>query len=273
VNRFQRSFALLSESLAVVRAERSLLLFPVLSAVFTVLAMIIILVPGIAFVSGSGDGTPLPFLVLSLLAGYAATVIATYFNVALVSCAAASFHGEQTSISDGLGAANRRLGSILVWALIATAVGAILRALEERAGFLGSIVVSLLGAGWAVATYFVIPVLAFEQVGPGDALRRSVATVRRSWGESLIGNVGLGIATFVLMIPVLLLGAAAVAVMGSVPAAGVLLLVVAGTAMIALVVVTSALGQVYKTAVYLYAANGEVVGFSKDLLDGAFRSK
>jgi hypothetical protein len=273
VNRFQRSFTLLSESLAVVRADRSLLLFPVLSAVFTVLAMIIILVPGFALAAGGGGRTPLPFLVLSLVAGYAATVIATYFNVALVSCAAQHFHGEQTSINSGLGAANRRLGPILIWALIATVVGAILRAIEERAGFLGSIVVGLLGAGWAVATYFVIPVLAFEQVGPGDALRRSVATVRRSWGESLIGNVGLGIATFVLMIPVFLVGLAAFAVMDTVPAAGVLLLVIAGAAMIALIVVTSALGQVYKTAVYLYAANGEVVGFSPDLLKGAFRSK
>jgi hypothetical protein len=38
-------------------------------------------------------------------------------------------------------------------------------------------------------------------------------------------------------------------------------------------VVGSAMGQVYKTAVYLYATNGEVVGYSSELLEGAFREK
>ncbi|MDX6522741.1 MAG: hypothetical protein QOI17_254 [Gaiellales bacterium] len=277
MNRFQRSFRLLSESLAIVRADRSLLLFPVLSAVFTVLAVVLIFVPaallaGVALSAGRPHAT-LALLAASALAGYAATAVATYFNVALASCAARSFHGEQTNVGEGLRAANARIGSILLWALIAALVGTIARAVEQRAGVLGNIVAGLLGAAWAVATYFVVPVLAFEQVGPADAVRRSLQTVRRSWGESLIGNVGLGIAGFVLMLPLVLLGLIGAGMVSQHPGAGVALLAVTALLFVALMVVGSAMGQVYKTAVYLYATNGEVVGYSSELLEGAFREK
>ncbi len=73
-------------------------------------------------------------LVVAGLAGYAATAVATYFNVALVSCAARSFHGEDTSAGEGMRAANARLGSILLWALIASLVGLVIRTVEQRAG-------------------------------------------------------------------------------------------------------------------------------------------
>ncbi|HEV8154433.1 MAG TPA: DUF6159 family protein [Gaiellales bacterium] len=275
MNRFQRSFRLLSQSLAIIRSDRSLLWFPVLSAVFTVIAVAIVLVPAavVLLPGATADSAHTwPMLVVAGLAGYAATAVATYFNVALVSCAARSFHGEDTSAGEGMRAANARLGSILLWALIASLVGMVIRAVEQRAG-LGSIVARLLGAGWATATYFVIPVLAFEQVGPADAVRRSIATVRRSWGESLIGNVGLGIATFLLALPLIGVGLLGAALVGASPAAGVGLLVVAAGLGVVLLVVSSAMGQIYKTAVYLYAETGEIAGYSSELLEGAFRDK
>jgi hypothetical protein len=275
MNRFQRSFRLLSQSLAIIRSDRSLLWFPVLSAVFTVIAVAIVLVPAAVLLlpgATADSAHTWPMLVVAGLAGYAATAVATYFNVALVSCAARSFHGEDTSAGEGMRAANARLGSILLWALIASLVGMVIRAVEQRAG-LGSIVARLLGAGWATATYFVIPVLAFEQVGPADAVRRSIATVRRSWGESLIGNVGLGIATFLLALPLIGVGLLGAALVGASPAAGVGLLVVAAGLGVVLLVVSSAMGQIYKTAVYLYAETGEIAGYSSELLEGAFRDK
>jgi Family of unknown function (DUF6159) len=272
MNRFQRSFRLLSQSLAIIRRDRSLLWFPVLSAAFTLIAVAIVLVPAAVLLlpGATADGAHTwPMLVVAGLAGYAATAVATYFNVALVSCAARSFHGEDTGAGEGMRAANARLRSILLWALIASLVGLVIRAVEQRAG----IVARLLGAGWAIATYFVIPVLAFEQVGPADAVRRSVATVRRSWGESLIGNVGLGIATFLLALPLVGVGLLGAAVVGASPAAGVGLLVVAAGSAVVLLVVSSAMGQIYKTAVYLYAETGEIAGYSSELLEGAFRDK
>src|SRR6476469_436543 len=148
MHRFQRSFRLLSQSLAIIRRDRSLLWFPVLSAAFTLIAVAIVLVPAaVLLLPGATADTAhtWPMLVAAGLAGYAATAIATYFNVALVSCAARSFHGEDTSAGEGMRAANARLGSILLWALIASLVGLVIRSVEQRAGIVGSIVARLLG--------------------------------------------------------------------------------------------------------------------------------
>jgi Family of unknown function (DUF6159) len=277
VNRFQRSFRLLSESLAIVRADRSLLVFPVLSAFFTVVAAVLILLPTAAMtVMAENNGRShagAPIMLGLLLAGYASTAVATYFNVALISCAAKNFRNERATVGDGLRAANSRIGAILLWALIASLVGTILRAVEQRAGLIGSIVASLLGAAWAVATYFVVPVLAFERVGPGEAIKRSVEDVRRSWGESLIGNVGLGFAGALVAVPIFLLGFVGADLVRTHTGAGVIVLVVAGGLLLAWLVVCSALSQVFKTAVYLYASTGEVVGYSPELVEGAFREK
>ena len=269
MNRFQRSFRLLSQSLAIIRRDRSLLWFPVLSAAFTLIAVAIVLVPAAVLLlpgATADSAHTWPMLVVAGMAGYAATAVATYFNVALVSCAARSFHGEDTSAGEGMRAANARLGSILLWALIASLVGLVIRAVEQRTGLVGSIVARLLGAGWAIATYFVIPVLAFEQLF-------ILPYKQTPWGESLIGNVGLGIATFLLALPLLGVGLLGAAVVGASPAAGVGLLVVAAGLGVVLLVVSSAMGQIYKTAVYLYAETGEIAGYSSELLEGAFRDK
>ena len=50
-------------------------------------------------------------------------------------------------------------------------------------------------------------------------------------------------------------------------------LVVAAGLGVVLLVVSSAMGQIYKTAVYLYAETGEIAGYSSELLEGAFRDK
>lgn len=49
----------------------------------------------------------------------------------------------------------------------------ILRSLEERAGFLGRIVIGLIGMAWSLITFLVLPILVLEGVGVGTAIKRS----------------------------------------------------------------------------------------------------
>ncbi len=97
---------------------------------------------------------------------YVSTFIAIFFNVALAACAARSLRGEDTKVGEGLSAAMRRIGPILGWTLVAGTVGLILRILEDRFPIAGRIAVWIAGAAWAVATFFVIPVIALEGTGP-----------------------------------------------------------------------------------------------------------
>src|SRR5437762_2883723 len=88
---------------------------------------------------------------------------------------------------------------LLVFPLVST-IAMVLRAIEERAGFIGRIVVGFLGTAWTVATFLAVPVLVNEDVGPIEAVQKSVTLLKKTWGENLIGNAGLGVVFGLLMV-------------------------------------------------------------------------
>ena len=54
--------------------------------------------------------------------------------------------------------------------------------------------VQLLGAAWTMVTFFVVPLIVIEHKSLGDAFKTSLSMLRRTWGEQVTANFGLGIA-------------------------------------------------------------------------------
>ena len=123
-----------------------------------------------------------------------------------------------------------------------------------------------------MVTYFVVPVLVVDGVGPIEAVKRSSAILKRTWGESIAGEGGLGIISFLLMLPAFLLIALA-----AVAGAGPVLVVVVPVVIlyiVALSVVFAALGAIFRTGTYIYATTGKAPSnMDPALLQGAFRKK
>ncbi len=199
-----------------------------------------------------------------------------FFQTALTGVALMHLRGEPTSVSAGFALARSRLPHILGYALIAATVGLLLRMLQERLGLIGRLVVGFLGLAWTVATFLVVPLLASENVGPVDAVKRSAQLLKRSWGENLIGNGGIGVVFGVLMLLAVLLAAGLVGgavALHSIPAL-VLACVVVVLGFILLGLVQSSLQGIYAAALYRYAEAGEAsAGFDQALLQQAFRTK
>src|SRR5258705_9027691 len=105
--------------------------------------------------------------------------------MALVHCTRLYFKGEAFTIRDGLRFSMSRLGAIFSWAFFAATVGLILKMIQDNAGWLGKIIIGLIGWIWSVATFFVVPVIAYENLGPVDAFKRSSSLMKQKWGESL----------------------------------------------------------------------------------------
>src|SRR5438876_11048461 len=97
--------------------------------------------------------------------------------------------GGNWTFRDGIELAWARKGTISQWAFVAATIGMILRALEERMGLIGRLVMRIIGIAWAVACYFVVPVLAFEDLTPIAAIKRSSRLFRDTWGEKVIGGL------------------------------------------------------------------------------------
>jgi Family of unknown function (DUF6159) len=283
--RFDRSLRLARESWAILMADKTLLIFPLCSAIGSLLATaafvipVIFLynVPGMLQNTGTGGGHelngrggPLDYALIFLF--YLVTYsVVVFFNVGLVSCVGSRLQGGNPTAADGFRFASQNLGRILAWALVAATVGTILRAIEDRAAWIGRLVAGLVGVVWSLATTLVVPVLVFEQVGPLDAVRRSATLLRKTWGEAVIGNAGIGLvfglATLLGIIPIAL---------GLVAGPWGMLagLLVAVLYWILLAIVQAALQGIYQTAVYDYAAHGTVPSaFSADLIAQAYVPK
>jgi hypothetical protein len=273
--RFSRGWQLTKASWRALRADRSLLTFPVISGISTIVVAVALFTPA-ALLSDGGDRR-VPLIVATVLVAYLGTFIAVLCNVALASCAARSLEGEHTSVGDGLAAARGRLGAIAVWAAIAATVGLALRALEGAAenNILARIALAFVGVAWGVATFFVVPVLALEGVTGSAALKRSAQLIRERWGESVAGSFSIGgIVFLVAVLPGIALIALGVAAASASAVAGVALVVAGALVLLTAMIVGAALSMIFRTALYRFATEGKATGgFEQSELADAFAPK
>jgi hypothetical protein len=268
------SWEIAKRSWAVLRADKTLAWFPVLSALGSLLVFGII--GGLFLVAGIDDsstGTTLQPIgwVLIVVMYLALAMVQTYFLAGLVAGADQRLRGQDSTVRSALEIANSRLHRLLPWAIVTATVTMVLQAIEERFGIVGTIVARLVGLAWNLVTFLVVPILVLEDLGVGDALKRSKDLFKKTWGENVIGQFGLGAIGFLFTLPGILLigvgvalGTAGLIVLGTV---GVIWLVAAA-------VIVSALSGIYRTALYHYAAHGQVPGeFSGIDFDAAFRRR
>jgi hypothetical protein len=274
MSRFQTSWEIAKRSWAVLRADKTLAWFPVLSALGTV--VVVAVLGGLFAVAGIDDSStgsslqPIGY-VLIVVAYLALAIVQTYFLAGLVAGADQRLRGQDSTLRSALEIANSRLHRLLPWAVVTATVTLILQAIEERFGIIGTIVARLVGLAWTLVTFLVVPILVLEDLGVGDALKRSKDLFKKTWGENVIGQFGLGAVGFLLMLPGLLLIGIGVAV----GTAGLIVLGGVGVVwLVASAVMVSALSGIYRTALYHYAAYGQVPGeFSGLDFSAAFRPR
>lgn len=280
--RFARSWSLIKASASVLKQDKELLLFPLLSAIATLLVTAAFVLPALGLGALDGldrmeeDGLPPLAYVLAFLFYLVQYFVIFFFNTALVGAAMIRLQGGDPTVSDGLRIASSKLGVIFGYALIAATVGMILRAIQERAGFIGRWIAGLLGAAWTVASFLVVPVLVSRDVGPIEAVKQSALMLKRTWGENVIGQGGIGLVFGLINVGVVLLGVALI--IGAAATKSLVLIALAVAALvIALVLgalIQSALSGIYSAALYRYASGeGESQGFEGELLGQAFAAK
>jgi hypothetical protein len=276
MGKITRTWSLMSECWQVLRQDKSLLLFPLISGFCCLLLLASFAIPLYA----TGDWQPPGHdATTQRQVAYYGTLFAFYvcnyfvvvfFNAAIVACAAIRIGGGNPTLADGLRAASSRLPVIAGWALVSATVGLILRIIEDRSDKIGQIVAGLLGMAWTVVSFLVVPILVIENKGPIAALRDSTALLKKTWGEQLVGNFSFGGIFFLLSIPAFLLVILGFYLGGAV--AGIACIVLAVIYFIVLALVQSALQAIFQTALYIYARDGQVPeGFHAEVLESAMR--
>ena len=277
---FARSWQLFGQSFALLKSDKELMWLPILSALFCLAATVIIfssafivLGPVPAMLHDAARQKLLyqhaaPFVFLFYVVTYA---IAIFFNVALVSIASNRLAGGDAKLDYGLQVAWQRKWRILEWALLAATVGMILRALERRLSFLGRIVIGIIGFVWSLASFFVAPVLAAEDMGPFDALYKSAGIFRETWGEEVVGGFSFGAIFMVLALPAVILPILGVRYGPTAMFVGLGIMLIYW---LLLGVINSAAQGIFVAALYRYATTHEVSGgFDRTDLSSAWQPK
>jgi hypothetical protein len=271
------SWALVKASARVLQLDKELMVFPVLSGVAAILATVTMFAPlwalGGVEILASLEGGYLGYVIAFLVYVVEYSVI-FFFNSALVGAALIRMNGGDPTVGDGLRIALSRFSSILGYAVLAATVGMILNFLSERLGFVGKMVVGFIGLGWNLATCMAVPVLVTNNVGPVDAVKESASLFKRTWGEQVVGNFGMGWAFFLMTLSwTLSMVLVGVAVAQLSPVALIPVVIVGILGYLALALVGSTLKGIYTAALYRYATEGETGLFDDRIMASAFRRK
>lgn len=279
--RISNGIALAGSSWRVLWWDKHLLAFPIVSGLLFVVVTVSFAIPLATIVDWSqvqhtmeanNGQVPLWIYGVAFAFYFCTYCVGIFCNAALVSCALLRFHGETPTVADGLRAAAARFPQIVAWAFVSATVGVLLKAIENAHEKAGSFMATILGAAWSVMTFFVVPVLVVEKVGPVEAIRRSITLLKKTWGEALVGRIGLGFVMFLLAIPILLLLVAGVYLLATgMTAPGAALLIMAIVAFLLHMAIGAALQTILLAALYQYAADNQVPeGFDRQAIEGAF---
>jgi hypothetical protein len=279
-----RSWDLMVASWRVLYTDKKLIVFPILSGIACFVVLLSFFVPLVVLISNgtipveADERTYVPLWVYAFLFAFyfCSYFVIVFCNAALVSCALMRFNGQEPTITGGLGAATARLPQILAWSLVSATVGVLLKLIENVNERVGEVVAMVLGTGWTIITYFVVPVLVVEKVGPFEAIKRSVSLLRQTWGTALVGGIRLGFFQFLLFIPGILLIVLGGYLSSSVEPQflGFGVVIFGLVYLLFAAAISAALDTIFLSALYQYAANKQIpAGFDAATIERAFEPK
>lgn len=271
-DRLSNGWTLAMNSFKVLKENKQLIIFPFLSGISLVLIMGSFVLVFLGINGWDLDNVEDPGSTGTYLGMFLFYVVnyfvVVFFNMALIHCTRLYFRGEDVSVNAGLRFSLSRIGTIFSWALFAGTVGTILRIIQEESGIIGKIITGILGVVWSIATFFVVPVIAYEDLGPFAAFKRSSQMMRQKWGESLGATFSFGIIQFIaiilLVVPCFFIGAAIH------PIAGVALAILGAFIITA---IFSAAQTIFVSAVYHNITDEPVKHFNQQMIDGLFQKK
>ncbi len=287
MNAFTRSWKITKLSFAVINQDRELIWFALLAFIFSTIFGIAMIVPSVVptlMNEGiSGDALQVYQYAIIFLTYFGLAFIATFFNVCVVYTTKIRFEGGNATFGESLQFAFSKLGLIFQWSLLSATVGLLLKILDNLASRLGKggqiiaqIIVGLIGMTWSIITIFVVPVLVYEGLGPIAAVKKSTQVIKKTWGESLIKAIGLGLVQFFVFVLLIALSFGLTFLLaGWLDTTGLLIGVGVGILLLLLAgLIFSVASTIFNTALYVYASSSQVAsGFNEEVVRDAFRQR
>ena len=286
---FSRSWEITKISFRVIKKDKELLIYPFLAAIFSMLFSIAILFPTILvelYQSADPEGLINTYTIIEYLIVFATylglALIATFFNVCVVYTVKTRFEGGNATLGSSFKFAFSKFHLIISWSLLVATVGLLLYILDriaESLGSIGEVVVKMIrgiiGMAWGIVTIFVIPGMVYYGLGPKDAIKKSVDTLSKTWGESIVRHFGMGLIQFLFFLLGAGIGTGLYFLTASLGLTGILITVIVVVVyFMILILIFNVANSVYNTALFVYADTGKIpTGYNQNLMSNAFKTK
>ena len=266
-NRVSNTFKMMKSCLDVLKKDRELILFPVFAAISVAIFVLIMSAGGyLDNLDAEQGGSPAPLILLL----FGANFLIVFFNSALVSAALERLRGGDPNVKSGLSHAIKHIHHIFFWSIIVTIVAiliAIIRGDRRENSIFREIFASIIQAGWAMMTFFVVPIIVSENIGPINAIKRSTSLFKQTWGDQVVANFGFGI----FQLFGVLLGVVVGWFFGLFsPLFGAIL---GGSLAVMSVAIIYTLEGIYKAALYEFALGEKPLEFQQEDLRTAYQRK
>jgi len=195
--------AIFAQAFNALKQDTRVLLVPVIAflvnlVLFAVIGVSwILLIPAMSIYNST---TTINYVLGALL--YVVFACTHVFSQAIIMSAANDiFEGKKADLSAATKSAFSRFGSLFLFAIIESTVGLILRTIADNLkGVAGALVRIIGGLAWAVASYFAIPGILFDGLGPFKSIGQSGRLIKAKWGNVMRTNIAAGAVIALLML-------------------------------------------------------------------------
>lgn len=276
---FANAWSLYKASFRILRKDRELMWLPFLG-LFAYLGLTACLVATAAFALRSmptGMASVTTVLIALYVHFFLVAFVCLFVNMMVIAAATDRLLGGNPTLATSWRAAWHRRGRLAVWAALTTTGAVLLVFMARSAGPLGRLLSTAGGIAWELATVFVMPVLLYEEAGVRQALRKSEATFRNAFGETVTGLAGISVVTSIMATLLALASPMVFAVLPMLVAGwvgaqdSVYIGIIIGSVILWFTVLFGVIGfgavlqGIYKAALYAYAKTGRISLAYEDL--------
>ncbi|ABS77987.1 hypothetical protein CbuD7D7780_06655 [Coxiella burnetii] len=278
MSRFTRGWEIGKQSFSIIRANKKLLIYPLISIIVCMFLLLLIAMPlwhlELNHWQTGQSNFSKNLIVILLFLGilYLCNFVIAFCNAAFMASIMAYFDQRPATVAEGFRVAKSRFWAIMGWSFISSTFGATIRLVGSRLNNLAFVAAIFAGITWTIISYFVIPVIILEKIGPIKAIKRSSQWLQKTWGTSLTANFNLGILFLIprllVLLPLLIgfyLPSTNAALLGSSITAILLIL---------LYMFSNGLHNILRCVLYHYATTGKSPpSCNPALLQTAFRTR
>jgi hypothetical protein len=187
---FKNKLELAEVSKDIFGKNKGMILFPILGSLLSIIVFVFL----IMISKGSGA------VVFALIIWYLLfNVFIVFFDAAIISCTKIAIGGNNPKFSDGIREAFKRTYMVINWAIFNSTFGLFMNFLSEiklakSFSYSGDIT-------WSFVSYFILPIMVFENKDVKNATDESQKLIKKNWGRNISGEYKI---SFISMIPLLI---------------------------------------------------------------------